>query len=177
MNKIDLRILLMVIVIAVVVMIPVLIIKKIIKKVKGASKYLSEPPKDSPFISVTYMPDGGIFDDGKCGWLDLENGYGESQTITLNFKKKKPVTIYVPLKTSKYRITYRAKSKAAMVAEGAMMSVNQSSGAMGAFANAVYKAGVGEGQLSSVVVDVDTDFVLKLECSTNGIEKSCWIVD
>jgi len=177
MNNLGLRMLLMAVVIAVVVIIPVLIIKKVAKKSKNASKYLGEPPKDSPFISVTYMPDGSVFDDGKCGWLDLENGHSESETIELNFKKKKPATIYIPLKTSKYRITYRTKSKAGMAASGVLKAINENNGAMGAFANAVYDAGGMSGQLSSVVVDVAADFVMKLECTTNGIDKSCRVVD
>ena len=47
---------------------------------------------------------------------------------------------------------------------------------MGAFANAVYDAGGMNGQLSSVVVDVNAEFVMKLRCSTDGIQKSCEVI-
>jgi hypothetical protein len=47
---------------------------------------------------------------------------------------------------------------------------------MGAFANAVYDAGGMNGQLSSVIVDVDADFVLKLACTTDGIERKCKVI-
>lgn len=57
-----------------------------------------------------------------------------------------------------------------------MTAINENNGAMGAFANAMYDAGGMNGQLSSVVVDVTSDFILKLACTTDGIERKCKII-
>lgn len=47
---------------------------------------------------------------------------------------------------------------------------------MGAFSNAVLDAGVGRSEHSSVVVDVNTDFVMKLGCSTDGFNGNCKVI-
>lgn len=171
---VDLRFLLIFVFIAIVIAVVVLIVK-ISKKSKKAG-YLTVRPQYGPYISVEYMMSGSLLDDGKCGWLDIECENGETKTVELNFDKKLPNVMYIPLNVAKYRISYRSKSKAAMLAEGVLTSINESNGAMGSFANAVYGAGVGVGQLSSVVVGADASFVMKLRCATNGIEKNCQIV-
>lgn len=179
MNAIDRKVIFMVIVVAIVIIVPIILItliKRIVKKFKKSSCYTTARPNEGPYISVEYMRDGGLFEDGKCGWLDIECEDGEEKTVELNFNKKSPLPIFVPLKIAKYRITYRTKSKAAMLAEGALTAFNASNGAMGAFANAVYDAGGMNGQLSSVVVDVNAEFVMKLRCSTDGIQKSCEVI-
>lgn len=176
------KILLMIIVIAIVVAVIVLIKKKMKKSApKKSVPVEDEPvvqsePQISPCIFVQYMKDGGLLEDGKCGWLDIECEDGEEKTVTLNFNKKSPAPITIPLKVAKYRITYRAKSKASLAVSGVMRSINEGNGAMGAFANAVYDAGELNGQLSSVVVDVNDDFVLKLRCTTDGLQKSCEVI-
>lgn len=176
MNTIDIRILLMILVIAAVISLPVLLIKKMSKKVKKSPYQTNVCPKDGPYIAAEYIGESGMFEDGKCGWLDVECETGEETTIVLNFNKKAPLPIFVPLKVAKYRITYRAKSKAGLVASNVMKSINESSGAMGAFANAVYEAGEMNRQLSTIVVDVTEDFVLKLGCSADAFEKHCVIL-
>ena len=175
MNAIDLRILLMAIVIAIVVIVPIAIIRKIVKKSKKAS-HLTVRPESGPYISVEYVRDFGPFEDGNGGWLDIECESGEEMTVDLRFNKKAPQTIFIPLKIAKYRITYRSKSKTSMAASGILTAINENNGAMGAFANAVYDAGGMNGQLSSVIVDVDADFVLKLACTTDGIERKCKVI-
>lgn len=177
MNRIGLKVLFIILVIAIVIMIPIMIIKRIRRKLAASSGQMRTPPQNGPYISAEYMPDGGIFEDGKCGWLDIECEDGEVQTVALNFNKKAPVPIFIPLKTAKYRITYRSKSKAGMMATGVLKSINENNGASGAFANAVFDAGVGFGQLESVVVDVDATFVMKLSCSTDGLEKHCKVIE
>lgn len=174
-NLIDLRILLMAVVIAIVVIVPITLIKRIVKKSKKTFRGLSTPPENSPYIRVQYR-NGGLLDDGKCGWLDIACGDGQEFTVDLTFKRKTPNPFFIPLKVGQYRITYRTKSKAGMVASGILQTINESNGAMGAFANAVFDAGVGRSQLSSVVVNVSADFIMKLECTTNGLQKSCEIV-
>ena len=163
-------------IIAIVIIIPILLIKKLVNKSKKPSHYPSVTPNDCPYISVEYMKSGSLMDDGKCGWLDIESEYGEKETIELSFSKKMPTQFFIPLKVAKHHITYRSKSKAAMTASNALKTINESNGAMGAFANSVFDAGVGRSQLSSVVVDVDANFVMKLRCATNGFEKSCEVV-
>ena len=163
-------------IIAIVMIIPILLIKKLANKSKKPSNYASVPPKDSPYISVEYMNGGGLLEDGKCGWLDIECECGRKETVELNFNKKTPTRFFIPLNVAKYRITYRTKSKAAMVASDTLKTINESNGTMGAFANSVFDAGVGRAQLSSVVVDVDANFVMKLRCTTNGFEKNCEII-
>ncbi len=177
MNRVDLKMLFVILVIAIVIIIPIIIIKRIRRKSATFAGQMSTPPKEGPYISAEYMQDGGIFEDGKCGWLDIECADGEVKTVALNFNKKSPTPIFIPLKIAKYRITYRSKSKASMMASGVLKSINESSGAMGAFANAVYDAGVGGGQLESVIVDVDASFVMKLSCSTDGLEKHCRVIE
>lgn len=177
MNRIDLRIILMILTVAVVIMIPIVIIKKIKKKSAVASGQMHTPPQEGPYIAAAYTRDGGIFEDGKCGWLDLECEDGETRTVALNFNKKAPTPIFIPLKIAKYRITYRSKSKASMMATGVLKSINESNGASGTFANAVFETGIGFGQLESVVVDVDANFVMKLSCSTDGLEKHCKVIE
>lgn len=175
---VDRKIFLIVIVLALLV-IGLFLIISLIKKIANKSKKtgcLSTPPKDSPYICVGYVKGSSLLDDGKCGWLDIESEYGETQTIALDFDKKTPNPFFIPLKIAKYRITYRTKSKAAMLADGVLTTINENSGAMGAFANAVYDAGVGAGQLSSIVVDANADFVMKLKCTCNGFEKNCEII-
>lgn len=165
----------LIIIVAIVIFCLFKIIKRIIKKSKKSSG-TNVRPESSPYISVQYVRDGGIFEDGKCGWLDIECEDGSKETVELNFNKKAPLLIYVPLKVARYRITYRTKSKAGMAASGVLQAINESNGAMGAFANAIYDAGGMSGQLSSVVVDVTEDFVMKLACSTDGIEKKCAVI-
>lgn len=63
-----------------------------------------------------------------------------------------------------------------MAAEGTLKAINENNGVMGAFSNAVFDAGVGRSQLSSVVVDVNTDFVMKLGCSTDGFNGGCNVI-
>ncbi len=162
-------------VVAVVIIALIMLVKKITNKSKKPSRYPSVPPKDSPYISVEYRKSGSLLDDGKCGWLDIESALGGKETVALNFKNT-PHPFFIPLSVGTYRITYRSKGKAAVAAEGIMSAINESSGAMGAFSNAVYKAGVGAGQLSSVVVDVNTDFVMKLACATDGFNGSCQVL-
>ena len=179
------KILLMVIVIAI-VFVAFIITTKIIKKIKKAlsqgnlsskgATFINGEVQTKPCIFIEYVSEGGFLEDGKCGWLDIECEDGEEKTVTLKFNKKAPQPITVPLKVAKYRITYRAKSKASLAASGILRTINESSGAMGAFANAVYDAGEINGQLSSVVVDVNEDFLLKLRCSTDGLQKSCQVV-
>lgn len=177
MNAIDRKLFVMIVLALLVILLIAIIaiIKKAANKSKKSS-YLSTPPKDAPYICAGYVKGDSLLDDGKCGWLDIESEYGETQTIDLDFGKKTPNPFFIPLKHAKYRITYRTKSKAAMLADGVLTSINENNGAMGAFANAVYEAGVGAGQLSSIVVDVDADFVLKLKCTCNGFEKGCEII-
>ena len=134
----------------------------------------------APKIIIEYQPSESalvrlLFDDGKCGWLDIESEKGDTQTVKLKFKKNER-TIVVPLQVGKYRITYRTKSKASMVASSVMTAINEQNGAMGAAANAMYAAGGMNGTLDSVVLDVDENFVLKLSCSTNGFTKSCEVI-
>ena len=162
-------------IIAIVIIIPIQLIKKVVKKSRKSS-CTNVRPKNGPYISVEYFTDGGIFEDGKCGWLDLECEDGLDETVELNFNKKSPLPIYVPLKIAKYRITYRSKSKAGMAASSVLKAINETSGGMGAFANAVYDKSGMSGQLSSVVVDVTEGFVMKLGCSTDGIEKKCAVL-
>ncbi len=156
---------------ALVIIVPILLIKKLANKSKKPSHYPSVAPKDSPYISVEYMKSGSLLDDGKCGWLDIECETGRKETIELNFKKASP-QFFIPLSIGKCQITYRSKSKAAMAAESAMSSLSQGS----ALSSAVYEAGVGKGQLSSVVVEVDASFVMRLGCSTDGFNGSCDII-
>ena len=130
-----------------------------------------------PGIIAFYQADGGLLEDGKCGWLDIEREDGEEQTIKLNFNKKAPTPITVPLTPAAYRITYRTQSKAAMAASGILNAINESNGAIGSFANAVYDVGGMNGKLESVVVKVDESFVLKLRCTTDGINKSCEVIN
>lgn len=163
-------------IIAIVIIIPVLLIKKLVNKSKKAAHYLSEPPEEGPYIAVKYMSNGGLLDDGQCGWLDIECENGEMSTVELKFGKKTPSAIFIPLKIAKYRISYRSKSKAGMLASDVLHAVNESNGATGAFANAVFDAGTGRAQLSSVVVDVDAKFVMRLRCATDGFQKSCEII-
>ncbi len=177
MNAVDLKMLFMILIIAIVIIIPITIIKRIRRKADASAGQMCTPPKDGPYISAKYMRDGGIFEDGKCGWLDIECEDGEVRTVALNFNKKAPTPIFIPLKIAKYRITYRSKSKASMMASGVLKSINESNGASGAFANAVFDAGVGVGQLESVVVDVDASFVMKLSCSTDGLQKHCKVIE
>ncbi len=172
---VDRKIFLIIIVLAIIVLFLISIIKRIAKSTRK-TKYLSEPPKNGPYIVATYFQDGGIFEDGKCGWLDIECEDGSEQTVVLNFNKKSPTPIYIPLNIAKYRVTYRDKSKASMMASGVLKTINESNGGMGAFANAVYDAGVGSGQLSSVVIDVDSDFIMKLGCTTDGLKKKCKVI-
>ena len=174
MNAIDYRLLLIIIFIAIVVIVPIQIIRKS-KKSKKAS-HLTVRPESGPYISVEYVRDGGPFEDGNGGWLDIECENGEKMTADLRFNKKAPLTIFIPLKVAKYRITYRSKSKTSMAASGILTAINENNGAMGAFANAMYDAGGMNGQLSSVIVDVTTDFILKLACTTDGIERKCKII-
>ena len=177
MNAIDRK--LFVMIVLALLVIGLILIISLIKKVASKSKKLgclSTPPKDSPYISVLYAKGSSLLDDGKCGWLDIEYEYGESKTVALDFGKKTPNPFYIPLKPTKCRITYRTKSKAAMLADGVLTTINENNGAMGAFANAVYEAGVGAGQLSSIVVDANADFVMKLKCTCNGFEKNCEII-
>ena len=171
MNAPDLRILLIVIAVALVIF----VVTKLCKKSKK-SPYPSVCPESGPYISAEYVPDGGPFEDGHGGWLDIECETGEETTVELRFNKKAPQTIFIPLKIAKYRITYRSKSKASMAASGILTSINERNGSMGAFANAVYDAGGMSGQLSSVVVDAKEDFVLKLVCTTDGIERKCKVI-
>ena len=175
MNAVDLRILLMAIVIAIVVIVPIAIIRKIAKKSRKSS-HLTVRPESGPYICAEYVRDGGPFEDGNAGWLDIECEDGEEMTVDLRFNKKAPLPIFVPLKIAKYRITYQSKSKASMVASGVLTAINENNGAMGAFANAVYDKSGMSGQLSSVIVDVDADFVLKLACTTDGIERKCKVI-
>ena len=158
------------------IVIPIIIIKKITNKSKKPTNFPTVAPKDSPYISVEYIYSGALLDDGKCGWLDIECGFGGKETIELSFTKKTPNQFFVPLNEGQYRITYRIQSKATMAATGVLKTINESSGAMGAFANAVFDAGVGGSKLSTVVVNVDADFVMKLGCSTNGTQKNCVII-
>ncbi len=160
-------------IVVIVIIIPIKLIKKLTNRSKKPSNYPSTAPKDSPYISVDYVKSGSLLDDGKCGWLDIECGFGGKETIELKFDKKSPTQFFIPLNIGTYRITYRSKSKAAMAAEGALKTINESSGAMGSFANAVFDAGMGSAQLSSVVVNVDADFVMKLACSTDGFNGRC----
>lgn len=180
------RILLIVLVVAAFVTGIVFVLAKIIKAIakQAAKKNLSAKQaaavsadeSDGPRIVVTYKRDGGIFEDGKCGWLDLEREGGDTRTVKLNFNKKSPAPIVIPLETATYRITYRTQSKAAMVTGGVLNAINESNGGMGAFANAVYDAGGMNGELESVVVKVEEDFVLRLLCTTDGLTKSCTIL-
>lgn len=162
--------------VGVVIIIPILLIKKLINKSKKPSDYPSVAPTDSPYISVEYLKSGSLLDDGKCGWLDIECGLGKKETIELKFTKKTPAQFFIPLNIAQYRITYRSKSKASMAASDVLKTINESNGAMGAFANSVFDAGVGSGQLSSVAVNVDADFVMKLGCSTDGFNGSCNVI-
>ena len=146
---------------------------------KAEPKARTEEKTDThkgPRIVIEYERDGGFLEDGKCGWLDVEREDGEERTIKLNFDKKAPVPITVPLVEAVYRITYRTQSKAAMAASGVLNAINEGNGAMGAFANAVYDAGGMNGQLESVVVKVESGFVLRLRCTTDGLTKSCKVV-
>ena len=170
----DRKFFLMVVFFAFVVVIIALIIR-LIKKLKKASVKANTTPCEKPCIIVGYTPETFLA-DGKCGWLDIECQDGTGQTVALNFNKKAPLPIYVPLKTAKYHITYRAKSKAGVAASGILKAVNENNGAMGAFANAVYDAGELNNQFSSVVVDVNQDFVLKLNCLNDGFQRRCEII-
>ena len=125
-----------------------------------------------PRIVVNYVRDGGLLEDGKCGWLDVECEHGTSNTYKLNFNKKKPEPVVIPLKKAVYRISYRDHSKAAMLASGVLMAVNESNGFSGALANEIFDLGVGM-QFDSVDVEVDEDFVLTLACTTDGVTKKC----
>ena len=181
------RILLMVLVVAAFVVGIVLLISKVIKTLakqaakksiaakQQAAEVSAEEP-DGPRIVVAYERDGGVFEDGKCGWLDLEREDGDARTVKLNFNKKSPAPIVIPLETATYRITYRTQSKAAMAAGGVLNAINEGNGAMGSFANAVYDAGGMNGELESVVVKVEDGFVLRLLCTTDGLTKSCKVV-
>ena len=163
-------------IVVIVIIIPIKLIKKLANKSKKPSNYPSTAPKDCPYISVDYVKSGSLLDDGKCGWLDIECGSGGKETVELKFDKKTPTTFFIPLSVGTYRITYRSKSKAAMAAEGAMKAINESNGTMGAFANAVFDEGMGSSRLSSVVVNVEADFVMKLACSTDGFNGSCQVI-
>lgn len=177
------RILLMVLVVAAFVVVIVKVIKTLAKQAakksiaakQQAAEVSAEEP-DGPRIVVAYKRDGGIFEDGKCGWLDLEREDGDARTVKLNFNKKSPAPIVIPLETATYRITYRTQSKAAMAAGGVLNAINEGNGAMGSFANAVYDAGGMNGELESVVVKVEDGFVLRLLCTTDGLTKSCKVV-
>lgn len=169
------RIILIIAIVIVAIVAIITIVKKSANNSKKSSKYPSVPPEKGPYIAVKYIESGSLLDDGKCGWLDVECEDGSTETVELKFKKTSN-SMFIPLKTAKYRITYRSKSKAAMAAKEVMSSINANNGAMGAFSNAVYEAGVGSSQLSSVVVDVDEKFVMKLACSTDGFTPHCEIV-
>lgn len=157
-------------VVALVIIIPIIIIKKLLNKSKKPSDYPSVAPKESPYISVEYMRNASLLDDGRCGWLDIESDLGGKETIELYFGKKSPTKFFIPLCIGTYHITYRSKSKAAMAAESALLSQGS------ALSNAVYEAGAGKGQLSSVSVEVDANFVMNLGCSTDGFNGSCDIL-
>ena len=165
-----------IIALAIIVIIPVTIIKKIANKSKKPTNFPTVAPKDRPYISVEYIHSGALQDDGKCGRLDIDCGFGGKETIELTFTKNTPNQFFVPLNAGQYRITYRTQSKATAVASGVLKTINENSGAMGEFANVVFDAGVGRSQLSTVVVNVDADFVMKLACSTNGTQKNCVII-
>ncbi len=171
---VDLRLIVFLVMAAIAVAVIVLIVRTVKKSKKPNN--MTARPTEGPYIFAEYVASGSLLDDGVCGWLDIECENGETQTVELKFGKNAANYMFVPLKIAKYRISYRTKSKAAMVAEGVLTSINESNGAMGSFANAVYGAGVGVGQLSSIVVDVNESFVLKLRCSTNGFEKNCEVV-
>lgn len=140
----------------------------------GISAETAVAPK-AGCITVSYRKSGTLLEDGKCGWLDVESESGET-TYKLNFDHKSPTPIVIPLAKGEYKVTYRTKSRATMLAEGAMSAVNESNGGLGAAANAIYQAGGMQGQFSSIDVKVDDNFALQLECTTDGIEKSCEIV-
>ena len=144
-------------------------------QVGGQATAQAAPTLTGPGIIVRYRNSNTLLEDGKCGWLDIEGESGDSQTVKLDFNKKAPQEKIIPLATGAYRITYRTQSKAAMLASNVMASINESNGAMGAFANAVYDAGGMSGAFESVVVRVENGFVLKLVCSTDGVSKSCEI--
>ncbi|MBE6645710.1 MAG: hypothetical protein E7612_10130 [Ruminococcaceae bacterium] len=186
MNGVESRKLILMIVFAVAVALVVWLIARAAKAAKKnavskqsvdkKSAALSSDIPSGPVIIIDYESGGGLFEDGKCGWLDIECEDGEKDTVKLNFNKKAPRTITVPLKAAKYRITYRTKSTAAMAASNVLKAINENNGTMGAFANAVYDAGGMSGLLDSVVVDVSEDFVLRLVCETDGLTKSCRVV-
>ena len=132
-------------------------------------------------IIIEYLPSASaliklLFEDGKCGWLDIESDRGDSQTVKLKFKKNAPQPKIIPLQVGKYRITYRKKSKASMLASNVMTAINESNGAIGALANEVYAAGDMNGELESVVLNVNDNTVLRLLCKTNGFTKSCEVI-
>ena len=179
-NGLELRkivaILAIVLLVAIFIVVPIILIKKLTNKSKKPSNYPSVAPTDSPYISVQYVYSNSLLDDGKCGWLDVENSLGEKETIELKFDKKTPTQFFIPLKIAQYRVTYRSKSKSAMAAEGVLSSLNTNSGVTGNLTNAVYQAGVGKSQLSTVTFDADQKFTMALACSTNGFGGSCEIV-
>ncbi len=129
-----------------------------------------------PEIVIEYERSGAIFEDGKCGFLDVEYENGKKETKKLNFKKKSPQDIVVPLQCGTCRITYRTKSSFMMAANSVMKAINENNGALGAAANAVYEAGGMDGKFDSVVVNVTENFRLVLGCTTDGISKSCRVL-
>ena len=179
----DLRILF----IAAVIIVAIFIVIKLVKKKSGkaaddtsaSAHSTSAPaggtPSSTRCITVTYKRSGALLEDGKCGWLDVEGPSGE-ESYKLNFNHKAATPIVIPLEAGDYIVTYRTKSKAAMIAENVASAVNEGNGGLGAAANAIYKAGGMSGQLSSISVSVSEGFNLKLECTTDGLEKSCEII-
>lgn len=55
-----------IIALAILVIIPITIIKKIANKSKKPTNFPTVAPKDSPYISVEYIYNGALLDDGKC---------------------------------------------------------------------------------------------------------------
>ncbi len=149
---------------------------EVVRKTASAVPSGAAETVNGPKIIVTYRVSGGLLEDGKCGFLDLEREDGEKQTVKLNFNKKSPSPIVVPLMCAVYRISYRTKSNLTMAAEGVMKAINENNGAMGAMANSVYDAGIGEGTLDSVVLKIHEEFKLVLVCETDGINKNCEVV-
>lgn len=177
------RIALMFLVVAAVIALAIWLICFVLKALKrrgtktsAEQQVFDEETISGPMIIAYYQRSGSFMEDGKCGWLDIENENGGSQTVKLNFDKKHPAPMHITLQAGTYRITYRTQSKAAMLASGVLTSINESNGALGAFANAVYDAGGMNGAFETIVVKVDDSFLLKLRCSTDGLTKKCEIV-
>ena len=132
-------------------------------------------------IIVEYEPQSGllgsIFDDGACGWLDIENQNGETETVKLKFKKKNPEPKVIPLEPGIYRITHRTQSKVAMLASDILININDSRDDLaGVIANSIYNAGGNLGTFHSAVFEVNENFVLKLCCRIDGTNKICQVV-